>query len=98
MGSSLYLFFGHLFSWLFLYFLPLVFVVIAVLLVSLFFKHLIFTDKGNSIRHKKDLSYEEKRQSIESFSLRIEFVFKAFFYGLILSAIVLVIYLWIYEF
>ncbi len=76
----------------------MIFVVIMVILVTLFFKHLIFTEKGNLIRHKKDLSYAEKRASIESFSLRIEFIFKAFFYGIILSAIVLTIYLWVYEF
>ena len=45
----------------------MIFVVIMVILVTLFFKHLIFTEKGNLIRHKKDLSYAEKRASIESF-------------------------------
>ena len=68
------------------------------ILVGLFFKHLIFTSEGNSIRHKNTLTYEEKRASIEDFSIRIEFIFKAFFYGLIISVVVLTIYLWFYEF
>ena len=98
MLHNLYVFFAHFFTWLFLYILPLFFVLFIVLVVTLFLKHLVFTDTGNSIRHKQNLTYAEKRASIESFSLRIEFIFKAFFYGLIISAIVLSIYLWIYEF
>ncbi len=67
-------------------------------LVGIFLKHLIFTKEGNSIRHKKTLTYQEKQASIEEFSIQIEFIFKAFFYGLIITAIVLSIYLWLYEF
>ena len=67
-------------------------------LVGIFLNHLIFTKEGNSIRHKKTLTYEEKRASVEEFSIQIEFIFKAFFYGLIITAILLSIYLWLYEF
>lgn len=98
MNSSIYLFFIHLYTWIFLYFFPLILAFIVMILVGLFFKHLIFTSEGNSIRHKKTLTYEEKRASIEDFSIRIEFIFKAFFYGLIISVVVLTIYLWFYEF
>ncbi|MBP6739548.1 MAG: hypothetical protein KA146_06135 [Leptospiraceae bacterium] len=98
MNFSISLFFIHLSTWIFLYIFPLVLAFIIVLLVGLFFKHLIFTTEGNSIRHKKTFTYEEKRASIEEFSIKIEFIFKAFFYGLIISAIVLSIYLWLYEF
>ncbi len=98
MNFSISLFFIHLTTWIFLYIFPLLLAFLIIFLVGIFFKHIIFAKEGNSIRHKKTLSYEERRASIEDFSIRIEFIFKAFFYGLIISAVVLSIYLWIYEF
>ncbi len=65
--------------------------------MGLLLRHLIFTAKGNRIRHRKVLTYEEKRAEIEDFSIKITFIFRAFFIGLTLAAIILSVYLWLYE-
>lgn len=65
--------------------------------VGILLRHLVMTAKANSIRHRKVLTYEEKRAVIEDFSIKITFIFRAFLIGLTLAAILLSIYMWIYE-
>lgn len=96
MYNYFYLFIVHFSTWLFLYFLPLLFALfLAILVTYLLGKYFKKLEKQKLSRTR--LQEIKKLETIQNYSVKIHFILKGFFIGVILMTIILVVFIFFYE-